>query len=112
MNMNPVSATIKAWTSAHAATSQAAINSRVMREMLRWVIMGSMAMACLTVFEIFSFVRAGQVTPVVGTLLGAILTFFGGLLSLAIQSLVTALRAVDTSVPAGPPVIVADDKNA
>jgi len=112
MNINPVSL----WTNAHVATSQAAINSRIVREVLRWVIMGSMIMACLTVFQIFSFVRAGQVTAVVGTLLGGVLSFFSGVLYLAIQSLITALRTTDNKengagVPLTP-VVMTDDKNA
>jgi hypothetical protein len=102
MNLNPVNLAVKAWSKAHESASQAAINSRVMREVMRWVIVGSMIMIAITLWQTFGFIKTGKVDIIVGGLLGGIFTFFGGILAVAIPALVTALRAANGGNPAPP----------
>lgn len=105
MNINPINIAVKAWAKAHDSASQAAINSRVTREVLRWVIIGSMMMIAITLWQTFEFINSGKVDSVVGTLLGGIFVFFGTILGVAIPALVTALKAADKSNGNGGPVV-------
>jgi len=118
MKMNPINLAVKTWAKAHESTSQAATNSKVMREVLRWVVVGSMMMIAITLWQTFELIYVDKVDSVVGTLLGGIFVFFGSILAVAIPALVTALRASDRGhvgapqVP--PPTIIkpADGDNA
>jgi hypothetical protein len=107
MTFNPIkltTQTIGLWSKTLNATSQAAISSKVTREILRFVIYVTMMMAVVTLWQTFMFIRAGKVDIVVGTLLGGIFTLFSGILSVAIPALITALKVTEQpSNPVQPP---------
>jgi hypothetical protein len=115
MNLNPVNLAVKAWAKAHDSASQAAINSRAKRIVLVCVNIGSMVMIAITLRQTFEFINAGKVDAVVGTLLGGIFVFFGGVLSVSIPALVTALNATDknggNSGPIVPPPTIVTPTN-
>ena len=92
------------------AASQSAINSKVVREVLRFVIYFAMLMMCITLWQTFAFISAGKVTATVGTLLASIFALFGTILAVVIPAFVNALRATNappTPNPATPTVTVA-----
>jgi hypothetical protein len=114
MNLNPVNLAVKAWSKAHDSTSQAASNSRVMREILRWVISLAMIMIGITLWQTFEFIKIGKVDVVVGTLLGGIFTFFGTILAVSIPAMVTALKVTEAravTAPAMPPPTILPPAN-
>ena len=63
--------------------------------MLRWVIVASTLMLAFILVETASFIKAGQVTAVVGSLLATIFTLFVGILGAAGKALMTALNDAD-----------------
>ncbi len=91
MNLNPVNLLGRAQRS----TSQAAANSRLVREILRLVITGSMIMIAVTLWQTFDFIRESKVDTAVGILLGTIFTFFGGVIAVAIPALISAHKSKD-----------------
>ena len=111
MNLNPVNLVVKAWGQAHDSASVAATNSRVMREVLRSVNIGCMAAIGFTLWQTFDLIGAGKVDLVAGTLIGGIFTFLGGVLSVSIPSLVTALKASEKTTPVVPPPTITTPPN-
>jgi len=94
VDATPVIGGIKGWT------QQAAINSKLAREVVRMVIYGSMFMTALTLWKTFDLIQLGKVDATVGTLLGGIFAFFGGVLAVTIPAFMTALKTVGLNQPA------------
>lgn len=91
------------WSNTTTTLTQAATNTKVAREVLRLTIYFSLLAIGATLWQTFAIIRLGQFTAAIGTLLGGIFTFFGGILSVAIPAFVAALNASDKPVTPPPP---------
>jgi hypothetical protein len=80
-------------------TQQAAVNSRAVRRTVILVVLATIAMIFLALWETFSLIQLGRVDVIVGPLIGGIFTFLGGVLAAALSALMNSPKSVEPNQP-------------
>jgi len=95
VDATPVVGGIKGWT------QQAAINNKTARQIVLATILTVLILMSVTLWQTFVLIQLGKVDAVVGSLIGGIFTFFGGVLAVIIPAYMNALKFLAPSQPVG-----------